>query len=96
MKQTNPSNPTLQMQVITEGEAVMKKNQVHARLIEQGSNFEQWALANGYKPRTVTQAVTRWAGKKHLPQGRLTFRILQELSRDIGQEILPGLLKEVA
>lgn len=74
----------------------MKKNQVHARLIEQGSNFEQWALANGYKPRTVTQAVTRWAGKNRLPQGRLTFRILLELSRTIGKEIIPGIMKEAA
>jgi len=34
----------------------MKKRQIHARLIEQGSNFRRFALAHGYKPRTVTQA----------------------------------------
>lgn len=72
----------------------MQHNQIHARLIERGSNFEQWAKANGYKPRTVTQSVKRWAGADTLPQGRLTFRILQELSLFIEAEILPGLLTE--
>lgn len=74
----------------------MKKNQVHARLIERGSNFHQWATEHGYKPRTVTQVIARWAGKQTLPRGRLSFRILQELSRDIDMEIVPGLLKEAA
>lgn len=74
----------------------MKKHQIHARLIERNSNFRKWAEAHGYEPRTVTQAVTRWAGKSTLPRGRMTFRILQELSRDIGKEVIPGILAEAA
>lgn len=73
---------------------LMNKHQIHARLIEQGSNFRQFAISTGYEPRTVTQAVDRWAGKQDLPRGRLTFRILKELSRTIGKEIVPGILHE--
>lgn len=73
----------------------MNKRQIHARLIEQGSNFRQFAISTGYEPRTVTQAVDRWAGKNKLPRGRLTFRILKELSRTIGKEIVPGILHEI-
>jgi len=70
----------------------MKQRQIHARLIEQGSNFQRFALAHGYKPRTVTKVVQRWAGSKGQPQGRLSFAILQTLSREIGREIVPGAL----
>ncbi|EDX5567480.1 hypothetical protein GQG59_001384 [Salmonella enterica] len=49
----------------------MNKYQIHARLIEQKSNFRQFAINGGYEPRTVTQAVDRWAGKQELPRGRL-------------------------
>lgn len=73
---------------------LMNKRQIHARLIEQGSNFRQFAISTGYEPRTVTQVVDRWAGKHELPRGRLTFRILKELSRTIGKEIVPGILHE--
>lgn len=71
----------------------MKKQQIQARLVEQGSSFRQFALAHGYGPRTVTQVVSRWAGRKDMPRGRLTFRILQDLSREIGTEVLPGILE---
>ena len=74
----------------------MKKRQIHARLIEQNSNFSQFARKHGYEPRTVTQVVTRWAGMSTLPRGRLSFRILRDLSREIGREISPGLLREDA
>jgi len=70
----------------------MKKQQIHARLIEQGSNFRRFALAHGYKSRTVTQAVERWAGSDDQPRGRLSFAILRTLSREIGREIVPGAL----
>ncbi|SFB30231.1 hypothetical protein [Azotobacter beijerinckii] len=72
----------------------MNKRQIHARLIELGSNFRQFALSHGYEPRTVTQAVERWAESKNLPRGRLTFRILRDLSREIGAEVIPGILDE--
>ncbi|MNP12880.1 hypothetical protein D3C76_1051340 [compost metagenome] len=70
----------------------MTPNQIRARLVEKGSSFRQFALAKGYEPRTVTQAVDRWAESDSLPRGRLTFRILRDLSRELGVEILPGLL----
>lgn len=72
----------------------MTPNQIRARLVEKGSSFRQFALANGYEPRTVTQAVDRWAESDSLPRGRLTFRILRDLSRELGIEILPGILAD--
>ncbi|MBX6949709.1 hypothetical protein EX227_22340 [Providencia rettgeri] len=70
----------------------MNKRQILARLIELDSNFRQFALSKGYEPRTVTQAVTRWAGKDELPRGRLTYKILKDLSITIGREVTPGIL----
>lgn len=72
----------------------MEKRQIQARLIERGSNFRQFAMSHGYEPRTVTQAIQRWAGHASLPQGRLTFCILRDLSEFIGEEVLPGILTE--
>jgi len=72
----------------------MEKRQIQARLIERGSNFRQFAMSHGYGTRTVTQAVQRWAGHDSLPQGRLTFCILRDLSEFIGEEVLPGILTE--
>lgn len=72
---------------------MMAPNQIRARLVEKGSSFRQFALARGYEPRTVTQAVERWAGQDSLPRGRLTFSILRDLSREIGEEVLPGILE---
>ncbi|MGR3897124.1 hypothetical protein [Pseudomonas sp. 1176_21] len=70
----------------------MEKRQILARLVEKGSNFRQFAISHGYEPRTVTQVVHRWAGHDSLPRGRLSFCILQELSREIGREVIPGIL----
>ena len=72
----------------------MEKRQIQARLIECGSNFRQFALSHGSEVRTVTQVVERWAGHETLPRGRLSFRIMQDLSRLIGKEVLPGILAE--
>ena len=74
----------------------MKKRQIHARLIERGSNFRQWALANGFEPRTVTQVVSRYAGRDVLPRGRLSYQILRRLSTDLGREVVAGVLRDVA
>ena len=73
---------------------VMEKRLIQARLIERGSNFRQFAISHGYEPRTVTQVIKRWAGHTNLPSGRLTFRILQDLSVFIGQEVLPRILQQ--
>lgn len=74
----------------------MQKRQIHASLISHGTNFRQWAITNGYEPRTVTQVVARWAGKRGLPRGRLSFQILRALSREVGREIVPGVLRDAA
>ncbi len=70
----------------------MTPNQIRARLIEQDLSFRQFALARGYDPRTVTQTVARWAGSETLPNGRIAFSIMRDLSRQIGAELIPGLL----
>lgn len=70
----------------------MNKRQIHARLIEHGSNFRRFALAHGYEPRSVTQAVQRWAESGRLPKGHVTYCILRDLSRLLGEEVVPGIL----
>ena len=70
----------------------MNTQQVRARLVERGSSMRRWAIDHGYEPRTVSQTVQRYAGHSELPRGRLTFNILRDLSREIGSEILPGIL----
>lgn len=74
----------------------MTKNQILARLIERGSNFRQFALAHDYNPRSVVQAVERYAGTNEHPRGILTIRILQDLSTTIGEPVLPGLQWQVS
>lgn len=74
----------------------LEKRQIQARLIENGSNFRQFAISHGYEPRTVTQVVQRWAGHDTLPRGRLSFCILRDISRLIGKEVLPGILVDSA
>ena len=70
----------------------MNKRQIQARLIEQGISFRQFALTKGYEPRTVTQTVERWAGSETLPNGRIAFSVMRDLSTQIGVELIPGLL----
>ncbi|WP_313128856.1 hypothetical protein [Stutzerimonas nitrititolerans] len=72
----------------------MNKRQIHARLIEQGLTFRKFALTKGYDPRTVTQTVARWAGSQTLPNGRIAFSIMRDLSVQIGIELIPGVLAQ--
>ncbi|MBP6727774.1 MAG: hypothetical protein KA132_11330 [Thauera sp.] len=75
----------------------MKSAQVRHRLLKAtGLTYRQWAMQRNINPRTVTQTVSRWAGRSDLPRGRKSFAILRELSREIGREIVPGVLEEVA
>lgn len=74
----------------------MTKRQIHARLIERGTSVRAWSLQHGYKPRTVTMVLERWAGRAEQPQGRLSYRILRDLSRELDSEIVPGCLREAA
>ena len=72
----------------------MTKQQLHARLIERGSNFRQFAAAHGYNPRTVTQVVVRWVGRDELPNGRLSYAVLRDLSTFVGEPVSPALSRE--
>lgn len=73
----------------------MNAAQVRHRLLKAtGLTYRQWALSRGDNPRTVTQTITRWAGKPDLPRGRKSFRILRDLSQTIGTEITRGVLTE--
>ncbi|PJJ97749.1 hypothetical protein CO615_06700 [Lysobacteraceae bacterium NML75-0749] len=74
----------------------MKRNQVRALLVERGMSYRKWAIAHGYEPRMVVYAVNTYAGRSRLPKGRLTFKILKDLSLSLGQEIAPGVLEEAA
>lgn len=67
---------------------------IRACLLEKDSSLRQFALKHGYEPRTVTQVLTRWVGAEHLPQGRIAFCILRDLSKTVGYEVLPGILGE--
>lgn len=71
----------------------LSKNQIRARLIEQELSFRSFALNHGYDPRTVTQTVDRWARSDTLPQGRIAFSIMRDLSIQIGSELIPGLIE---
>ncbi|HHR4769147.1 TPA: hypothetical protein ACS55J_000703 [Salmonella enterica] len=71
----------------------MNKHQIQVRLMERHTSFRKFALSRGYKPRTVTQAVERWAGSYEFPRGRLTYKILCDLSDVIGVEVIPGILR---
>lgn len=53
--------------------------EIHSRLISQGYSFRSWALSKGFNPRTVRATVSRWAGKKQQPFGRIARQILDEL-----------------
>ena len=70
----------------------MNHNQIKARLMERGGNLSRFARQHGYLPRMVQQTVRRYADTQRRPRGILTYRILRDLSREIGQEILPGIL----
>jgi hypothetical protein len=70
----------------------MHKNKVRAQLVARGSSLRKWALANGYEPRTVAQTVSRWAGADRLPRGIKAFRILEKLSKELGEEVTKGVL----
>lgn len=69
---------------------------VHAALVLKGYSYASWATERGYIPRTVVQVVHRYAGTKDEPRGRLTWKILCDLSAETGIELVPGSLKEAA
>lgn len=74
----------------------MKPHQVRAALVARKTSYKQWALAHRYEPRMVVYAVNTYAGSQRKPRGLVTFRILRDLSREIGREISPGILRSEA
>lgn len=70
----------------------MKPAHVRAQLVARETSYRRWALERGYDPRLVTSVVSRYAGAQRLPRGRVSFRILRDLSQFIGKEIAPGAL----
>lgn len=72
-------------------------DRVRARLLSRtGMSIRAWSMARNYKPRNVHAALTRWAGRNRPPMGRIAFRVLRDMSQDIGEEIVPGLFDEAA
>lgn len=69
----------------------MTKQQILARLVLQDSNYRRFALAHDYQPRTVLQAVNRYANTNKKPRGILTYKILRDLSTAIGEPVIDGL-----
>ena len=65
--------------------------QIRVKLLEQGSNMQRFALDHNYKPRTVQQIIHRYANSSHKPRGILTWKILTDLSKAIGQPVIDGL-----
>ncbi|EGR1111437.1 hypothetical protein VCSRO12_0206 [Vibrio cholerae] len=62
---------------------------IHAALIRQGSSCRQWALANGYSPRTVQKCITEHPPSSKKKVRGATYRtILRELSETLGQDLL--------
>lgn len=69
---------------------------VTAALVGKGLSVGSWARLRGYKEDTVRRTVTRWVGRTdRTPQGALARRILGDLSRDIGRELVPGILDPI-
>lgn len=74
----------------------MTKFELRRALLDRGYSLRSWAAAHNYKQRIVHSAVDRWIGREELPQGPLTYRILRDLSREVGKELIPGILKDAA
>jgi hypothetical protein len=72
----------------------MTRRELNILLAARGLTLRQFALDKGYLPRTVQLVVQRYLGKNRQPRGRLSYAILRDLSREIGVEIVPGVLAE--
>jgi len=69
--------------------------QVTRDLRARGYTLSYWAREHGYHPQAAWNAVNRYAGHPDRePWGRTTFAILRDLSREIGREIVPGVLTD--
>lgn len=71
--------------------------EVKRALYRRGLTMRGWCERHGYSYRTALNAVDRHAGgHAREPWGQTTRAILRDLSREIGREIIPGILKEAA
>jgi transposase len=69
--------------------------QVQRTLYEQGKTLRSWCRKHGHSYRTTLNALSRHAGgHAREPWGRKTRAALRDLSREIGQEIIPGALTD--
>jgi hypothetical protein len=77
---------------ITKGDTMTRKD-LNVLLAERETSLRQWAIKNGYRPGTVTQVVNRYLSTDRKPRGRESYAILRGLSKDLGKEIVPGILQ---
>ena len=69
----------------------MNKHEIRAELLRRGYSIRSWARAHDFLEYTAHVAINRYAGGQDLPRGRTTFAVLVQLSRTLGQEIVPGI-----
>jgi len=69
----------------------MNKQEIRVELMLQGYSIRSWAREHGFCEFTTLASINRYAGTQDVPRGRITFAILVQLSRTVGQEIVPGL-----
>jgi len=60
--------------------------QILAALKGRGTTARQWALARGYRPRTVYQAIRTWGGRAQRPLGGVNRQILADLRGFLGAD----------
>ena len=65
---------------------------MNSALAGAGITLRQWAIAHGYAPRTVQQAVSRYLGAAKQPRRGKTKAILFGLSKTLSMEIVPGIV----
>ena len=63
-------------------------NTMRARLIERGSNIDDWARSHGYKEANVRTIIGRFAGKDKRPQAdSLSRQIIDAIEAETGVQI---------
>jgi hypothetical protein len=63
-------------------------NTLRARLIERGSNIDDWARSHGCKGGTARRIISRFAGKDKRPRANsLSHQIIDALESETGVQI---------
>ncbi|MCG9722144.1 hypothetical protein [Shewanella sp. Isolate7] len=64
-------------------------NHIHAALRAQGLTSRSWAVSKGFNPRTVQDCIQTFAPcEQRKPKRTLSKRIIDELSKTIGYDLL--------